>query len=85
MITYTTQDLLSYVLTPEGAQIAHEGSHEARVWHALPMKGEGKAMDRKTLEGIVGAEAAKVGQSNAFKNKWIGKKGDGFVKLVSCQ
>lgn len=85
MIRYTTQDTLSHVLTAEGAQIAQEGSHEARVWQALPMKGEGKALDRKTLEGLVGSEVAKIGQSNAFRNKWIGKEGDGFVKLVSCQ
>lgn len=32
-----------------------------------------------------GDEVVKVGQSNAFKNKWIGKEGAGFVKLVTSR
>jgi hypothetical protein len=32
---------------------------------------------------LLGDEAAKVGQSRAFKNKWIAKEGAGFVKAVS--
>ena len=82
MITYTTQEIRSHVLTSEGTQIALEGSHEARVWKVLPMKGEGKAISVKELKQLVGDESAKVGQGNAFKNGWIGKEGDGFVKLV---
>lgn len=82
MITYTTQETISHVLTPEGAQIALEGSHEARVWSALPAKGHGAPVTPKQLEQMVGAETAKVGQGRAFKNKWIGKEGDGLVKLV---
>jgi len=34
------------------------------------------------LKKQVGDEAAKVGQGRAFKNGWIGKDGDGLVKLV---
>lgn len=82
MVTYTTQEILSHVLTPEGAQIALEGSHEARVWNALPLKGQGSHLNIKQLKEKVGDETAKVGQGNAFKNGWIGKEGDGFVKLV---
>ena len=83
MITYTTQETLSHVLTPEGASIALEGSHEARVWAAVPAKGAGDPATPKELEKRVGAESAKVGQGRAFKNKWIAKEGAGFVKLVS--
>lgn len=82
MITYTTQETVSHVLTQEGAQIALQGSHEARVWAACPKKGEGAPIPPKQLQEKVGAETAKVGQGQAFKNKWIGKEGDGLVKLV---
>lgn len=83
MIKYTTQEIQSHVLSnPEGAHIAREGSHEARVWSALPMKGEGKPLEPKELKQKVGDETAKIGQGIAFKNGWIGKEGAGFVKLV---
>ncbi|EPS93546.1 hypothetical protein FOMPIDRAFT_1026494 [Fomitopsis schrenkii] len=82
MISYTTQETVSHVLTPEGAQIAVQGSHEARVWQALPHKGEGSSMTPKQLEERVGSETAKIGQGRAFKNKWIGKEGDGLVRLA---
>ena len=83
MITYTTQETTSHILTQEGAQVALEGSHEARVWAALPAKGDGAPITPKQLEQMVGGETAKVGQGRAFKNKWIGKEEDGLVKLVS--
>lgn len=82
MITYTTQETVSHVLTPEGASIALNGSHEARVWSALPAKGEGEPVTPKELEAKVGAETAKIGQGRAFKSKWIGKEGSGLIKLV---
>lgn len=84
MITYTTQETVSHVLTQEGAQIALQGSHEARVWNACPTKGEAPPVPIKELQTKVGVETAKIGQGQAFKNKWIGKEGDGLVKLVSC-
>nr|VWP00551.1 Transcriptional repressor TUP1 [Ganoderma boninense] len=83
MITYTTQETVSHVLTQEGAQIALQGSHEARVWNACPVKGESSPIPIKELQSKVGPETAKIGQGQAFKNKWIGKEGDGLVKLVS--
>lgn len=85
MVTYTAHEILSHVLTPEGAQIALEGSHEARVWAALPAKGEGQPVSIKALKEKLGDETTKVGQGNAFKNGWIAKEGDGFVKKVSVK
>jgi len=82
MITYTTQEEVVHVLTSEGAQIAQEGSHEARVWAAVPTKDQGTPLSIKDLKAKVGDDAAKVGQGRAFKNGWVGKEGDGFVKLV---
>lgn len=70
-------------LSPEGAQLAEQGSHEARVWNALPMKGEGLGLTVPQLRVAVGDESAKIGQGRAFKNGWIGKEGDTLVKLVS--
>ena len=75
-------ETLSHVLTQEGAQIALEGSHEARVWNALSVKGEGMPLTVQQLQQAVGKESASVGQGRAFKARWIGKEGDGFVKLV---
>ncbi|KAL4076104.1 tRNA synthetases class II core domain (F)-domain-containing protein [Scleroderma citrinum] len=84
MISYETHETSSHVLTPEGAQIVLEGSHEARVWGALPAKGEGEPVGAQDLKKKIGEEAAKVGQGRAFKNGWITKEGGGFVKNVSA-
>jgi len=82
MISYETHEVSSHVLTSEGAQIVLEGSHEARVWAALPAKGEGGPMGVQGLKKKIGDEAAKVGQGRAFKNGWIAKDGSGFVQNV---
>lgn len=83
MVTYTTQETFAYDLTPEGNDIADKGSHEAVVWSVLPIKGQGAPVSVKDLKQKVGDDTAKVGQGRAFKNGWIGKEGDGLVKLVS--
>lgn len=82
MIQYETHELSSHVPTSEGAQILKDGSHEARVWSALPLKGQGPPVTPARLKSQVGDETAKVGQGRAFKSGWIGKEGDGLVKLV---
>lgn len=41
MIEYTQIQNTVYALTEEGNQIAASGSHEFRVWNALPPKGTG--------------------------------------------
>lgn len=70
-----------YGLTEEGAQIAKEGSHEYRVWEALPPKG-GAAVSIPDLKKALGDDVVKIGQGRAFKNKWIAKDGAGFVRAV---
>lgn len=82
MIKYETHEVISHVLTPEGSQIAEQGSHEARVWAVLPAKGDGNPMNPAELKKLVGDETAKVGQGRAFKNGWIAKEGTGLVKIV---
>ncbi|KAI0036816.1 tRNA synthetases class II core domain (F)-domain-containing protein [Vararia minispora EC-137] len=83
MIHYETHEEFSHVLTPEGSQIARHGSHEARVWAALPAPGQGSPVTPAELQKAVGDEAAKVGQGRAFKNGWIAKDGKGLVKAKS--
>jgi phenylalanyl-tRNA synthetase alpha chain len=83
MIVYSTQEVFVHDLSAEGDQLAEQGSHEARVWNALPMKGESRGLTIPQLKAAVGDESAKIGQGRAFKNGWIGKEGDTLVKLVS--
>ncbi|KAF8917916.1 phenylalanine-tRNA ligase [Mucidula mucida] len=82
MIKYDTHEVFTHSLTPEGALIVKEGSHEARVWNALPVKGQGAPVPAAALKKLVGDETAKVGQGRAFKNGWIGKEGDGLVRTT---
>ena len=82
MIRYEPHETVSHVLTPEGAQIALRGSHEALVWTALGVKEVGSPITPAQLKEIVGEEAAKVGQGRAFKNGWIAKHGNGLIKVV---
>ncbi|PFH52843.1 hypothetical protein AMATHDRAFT_73967 [Amanita thiersii Skay4041] len=82
MILYETNEDLTYILTPEGAQLSKNGSHEARIWSALPPKGHGAPLTPSQLKQILGDETAKIGQGRAFKNGWIGKEGDGFIRLA---
>ena len=82
MIKYDTHEVISHVPTAEGALILKDGSHEARVWSVLPIKGE-TPMTPVQLKKAIGDETAKVGQGRAFKNGWISKEGDGLVKAVS--
>jgi phenylalanyl-tRNA synthetase alpha chain len=85
MIFYEAHETQSHVLTPEGVQVALHGSHEARVWAALPPQGARSPVAPVELKKIIGDDAAKVGQGRAFKNGWIAKEGDGFVKAVRHQ
>ena len=82
MIIYETHEISSHILTPEGVQLLSQGSHEARVWAALPNRDEGLPVTPAQLKKVVGEETAKVGQGRALKNGWIRMSGDGFVKLV---
>ncbi|XP_006874325.1 PREDICTED: phenylalanine--tRNA ligase alpha subunit isoform X2 [Chrysochloris asiatica] len=51
-------------LTPEGEEIAREGSHEARVFHSIPPEGLAQSELMRLPSG-------KVGFSKAMSNKWI--------------
>ncbi|GAA6043238.1 hypothetical protein JCM8097_008476 [Rhodosporidiobolus ruineniae] len=83
MITFKQLNIDSHVLTKEGEQIASNGSHEFLVWSALPPPGAEQGLTAKEIEAKVGKDIAKVGQGKAMKNKWVVKKGDGFLQAVA--
>lgn len=82
MVTFKQINLEQHVLTAEGAQIAQSGSHEFRVWAALPPPGSDAGLTAHQIADKVGKDVAKVGQGKAMKNKWVAKKGDGFLQAV---
>lgn len=82
MVSFKSHTTESHVLTSEGLLIAQNGSHEYLVWNALEV---GVILSPKELEIKVGKEVAKIGQGKAMRNKWIGKKGDGFERVVSLR
>ncbi|WRT64525.1 phenylalanine-tRNA ligase, alpha subunit [Kwoniella shivajii] len=84
MVEYKQITTTSYILTEEGKLIDEKGSHEIRVWQVLPVKGKGEPITVPELQKLVGPGIAKVGQSRAFKNKWIAKDGNGFVRSAEA-
>ncbi|PYH80683.1 phenylalanyl-tRNA synthetase beta chain cytoplasmic [Aspergillus uvarum CBS 121591] len=74
MVEYDTIEKEITVLTPEGEEIATNGSHEAKVFQAVLAALDGLKIG--DLPGVVGKDTAKVGQGNAFKKGWIKKDKD---------
>jgi phenylalanyl-tRNA synthetase alpha chain len=66
-----------WVLTKEGEETAREGSHEARVFNAVPATEEGISL--QDLTKLLG-QTAKFGQGPCFKAKWIVKTKTGNFK-----
>jgi len=79
MVTYETKDSEEAQLTAEAESIVANGSHEFKVWAAVKEAGK---IPIKELPKVVGADVAKVGSGNAFKNKWIKKDGDSLVLVA---
>jgi phenylalanyl-tRNA synthetase alpha chain len=83
MVKYDTIDREEAILEPEGETIAANGSHEARVFEALRQAVEGLTVQE--LEKTIGDKnVTKVGQSKAFKEKWISRTKDGKFKTAVC-
>ena len=81
MINYDTIEREEALLEPEGEQIATNGSHEARVFEALRQAIEGLTVQE--LEKTIGDKTVvKLGQSKAFKEKWILRTKDGKFKTA---
>ena len=82
MVNVSQHAVETWVLTPEGDAFAEHGSPEFRVWAACAGEA-GKSI--KDLQAELGADVVKIGQLNAFKRKWISKRGDVFVQNVSAK
>lgn len=83
MVEYKTIDREEAVLEAEGQDITANGSHEARVFEALQKAIEGLTLAE--LEKAVGDKnTAKVGQSRAFKSKWINRGKEGRFVATVC-
>lgn len=81
MVTYETLEREEMILESEAEGIVANGSHEARVFELLSTQMEGLTMAE--LEKSMSKDEAKLGQSRAFKAKWIGKgQGGKFVATV---
>lgn len=78
MVAYKAIDREDYLLEKEGEQIAHHGSHEARVFETLRKHVEGLTI-AGLGEAIGDKTVTKVGQGKAFKEGWIAKTKDGKV------
>ncbi|CAG8531903.1 11580_t:CDS:2 [Diversispora eburnea] len=79
MVQYESIEEEIWVLTEEGNEIADKGSHEAKVFETIPPGEEGITIS--DLQKLLG-ESAKIGQGQAFKNKWITKNGNSLVRAV---
>lgn len=80
-MTFETLEDFKYDLTAEGKEIVASGSHEVKVFNAIPAGETGLPIAE--LAKVVGEESAKVGQGRAFKNKWIKKVGASLVRDVA--
>jgi len=63
--------------TDEGTQIAKNGSHEARLLKYLPKEGDSVANVKKNFPN------ADIALGACLKKKWVQKKGDQIVPIVS--
>jgi phenylalanyl-tRNA synthetase alpha chain len=80
MVIYKQIENEKWNVTDEGNEIVETGSHEAKVFNAIPEGEEGISIAE--LNAKVGP-SAKIGQGKAFKNKWISKKGNCLVRNVA--
>ncbi|RKO91029.1 hypothetical protein BDK51DRAFT_44388 [Blyttiomyces helicus] len=76
IVTYDPIVQERLVLTEEGAEIADNGSHEARVFNAIVEGAAGSEIP--AIKAAVGP-AYNFGQGAAFKKKWIQKTKEGNI------
>jgi len=82
MVSFTFKEEEQWVLTEEGQEIAESGSHEAKVFNAVPAEGSCTVADLQTL---LGEAVAKIGMGKAFQHKWIGQvEGGRITRKVAC-
>lgn len=72
MVEFTKVDIETWDLTPEGAEIVDQGSHEYILLQKVTESLEGLKISE--VGSVLGANG-KLGQARAFKNGWITKDG----------
>ncbi|KAJ1963044.1 Phenylalanyl-tRNA synthetase, beta subunit, cytoplasmic [Dimargaris xerosporica] len=79
MVDYRSLEREVLLLTPEGESIAATGSHEAKVFYAIPAGSQGLIIG--DLQQKLGT-LAKIGQGKALAHKWIKIDQGRLVRLV---
>ncbi|PVU84899.1 hypothetical protein BB560_007225 [Smittium megazygosporum] len=80
MVAFSAIEKEIWKPTEEGKQILEFGSHEVRVFNAIPEGSQGISIQE--LAKVLG-NIAKIGQGKAFKNGWISKDGNRLLRAVS--
>lgn len=78
MVEFEAVERDAWELTQEGQEMARHGSHEKKVFDAVPIDG----IDLKSLEAALPSDVLKIGQGKAFKNRWLKKDGARVVRLL---
>ncbi|KAJ3088994.1 hypothetical protein HK102_007446 [Quaeritorhiza haematococci] len=78
IVDFEQIDHEQWVLTEEGKQVADTGSHEAKVFNAIPAD---KGISIPEIQKLLGP-VAKFGQGTAFKKGWVKKDGQNLVRAV---
>ena len=78
MVSYETIETEHWILTEEGSKVAATGSHESKVFAAIPKGGSLAISELHKQLGTIG----KLGLGKAFQNKWIKKDGNDIVRTV---
>ena len=68
MVEYEGREEEGWRLTPEAQEIVENGSHEVRLWNAIPADG---SLAVSAVIELFGPTNGRAGQARAFKNKWI--------------
>jgi phenylalanyl-tRNA synthetase alpha chain len=81
---YVADEALStsfWTLTDEGGDIIKNGSPEFQVLLAVPTDEVG--ISTSELQSKLPADVVKIGLGPCMKNKWLTKKGDNIIRVIS--
>ncbi len=84
MYRYVADEALStsfWTLTDEGGDIIKNGSPEFQVLLAVPTDEIG--ISTSELQSKLPADVVKIGLGPCMKNKWLTKKGDNIIRVIS--
>jgi len=79
MVSLSLVEHLRWVLTPEGDDILHHGSHEAKTFHAAPALGSPGIPQAQLLQAV---PSASIGLGKALKAGWLSLEGGLVARKV---